>query len=128
MSPETVSSTYPREGRPIAPLPKRRLRERLSPDVAESIKYPPAPATTAPLFYYPYSINGEEDARGGLYPVDRQRSDDIERNYISRRNGEEIDSDEDYIRTFLPLCTKARFYKLFETRASAINHVFGGWL
>jgi hypothetical protein len=99
MSPETVSSTYPREGRPIAPLPKRRLRERLSPDVAESIKYPPAPATTAPLFYYPYSINGEEDARGGLYPVDRQRSDDIERNYISRRNGEEIDSDEDYHET-----------------------------
>jgi hypothetical protein len=94
MSPDTMSSIYP--DRPIRPLPKRRLRERLSPDVAESIKYPPAPATTAPLFYYPYSINGEEDARGGLYPVDRQRSDENDRNYISRRNGEEIDSDEEY--------------------------------
>lgn len=93
-SPDTMSSLYP--DRPIKPLPKRRLRERLSPDVADSIKYPPAPATTAPLFYYPYSINGEEDARGGLYPVDRQRSDENDRNYISRRNGEEIDSDEEY--------------------------------
>jgi len=94
MSPDTMSPIYP--DRPIRPLPKRRLRERLSPDVAESIKYPPAPPTTTPLFYYPYSINGEEDARGGLYPVDRPRSDELERNYISRRNGEEIDSDEEY--------------------------------
>jgi hypothetical protein len=93
-SPDTMSSLFPE--RPIKPLPKRRLRERLSPDVADSIKYPPAPATTAPLFYYPYSITGEEDARGGLYPVDRQRSDENDRNYISRRNGEEIDSDEEY--------------------------------
>ncbi len=94
MSPDTMSPIYP--DRPIRPLPKRRLRERLSPDVAESIKYPPAPPSTQPLFYYPYSINGEEDARGGVYPVDRRRSDEIERNYISRRNGEEIDSDEEY--------------------------------
>lgn len=89
-----MSPIYP--GRPIRPLPKRRLRERLSPDVAESIKYPPAPQTTTPLFYYPYSVNGEEDLRGGVYPVDRQRSEELERNYISRRNGEEIDSDEEY--------------------------------
>jgi hypothetical protein len=94
MSPDTMSSIY--LDRPIRPLPKRRLRERLSPDVAESIKYPPAPATTASLFYYPYSISGEEDARGGLYPVDRPRSNENDRNYISRRNGEEIDSDEEY--------------------------------
>lgn len=97
MSPETMSPVYP--DRPIRPLPKRRLRERLSSDVAESIKYPPAPPTTTPLFYYPYSVNGTEDeARGGSYPVDRQRADEIERNYISRRNadGEEAElSDED---------------------------------
>ncbi|KAK5635698.1 hypothetical protein RRF57_011410 [Xylaria bambusicola] len=52
MSPESSSSLLP--DRPIRPLPKRRLRERLSPDVAQSIKYPPAPQTTAPLFIYPY--------------------------------------------------------------------------
>ncbi|KAI1116743.1 hypothetical protein F5Y14DRAFT_54091 [Nemania sp. NC0429] len=52
------SSLFP--DRPIRPLPKRRLRERLSPDVAESIKYPPAPQASAPLFVYPY--NPREDS------------------------------------------------------------------
>jgi hypothetical protein len=94
MSPDTVSPLYP--DRPIRPLPKRRLRERLSPAVAESIKYPPASSPITPLFYYQYSVNEEVDARGGLYPVDRQRADEIERNYISRRNGNELDSDEEY--------------------------------
>lgn len=95
MSPDTMSPVYP--DRPIRPLPKRRLRERLSPDVAESIKYPPAPPTTTPLFYYPYSLNGEEDRpRGEQYQIDRRRADEIERNYISRRNGEDADSEEEY--------------------------------
>ncbi|KAI0112941.1 hypothetical protein F4814DRAFT_329225 [Daldinia grandis] len=56
MSPESTS-LFP--DRPIRPLPKRRLRERLSPDVADSIQYPPAPQTSAPLFVYPY--NAKED-------------------------------------------------------------------
>jgi hypothetical protein len=94
MSSETMSPTYP--GRPIKPLPKRRLRERLSPEAVETIKYPPAPSTTTPLFYYPYSTGGEEDLRGGVYPVDRQKSEEIERNYISRRNGGEVDSEDEY--------------------------------
>jgi len=95
MSPDTMSPAYP--DRPIRPLPKRRLRERLSTGVAESIKFPPAPSTTAPLFYYPYNINGsDDDARGRLFPVDRQRADEMERNYISRRNGEEVESDEEF--------------------------------
>jgi hypothetical protein len=58
MSPESSSSLFP--DRPIRPLPKRRLRERLSPDVADSIKYPPAPQTSTPLFVYPY--NSREDS------------------------------------------------------------------
>ncbi|KAI0395557.1 hypothetical protein F5Y17DRAFT_422763 [Xylariaceae sp. FL0594] len=53
MPSEPSSSLYP--DRPIRPLPKRRLRERLSPDVANSITYPPAPQTSTPLFVYPYS-------------------------------------------------------------------------
>jgi len=94
MSPDSMSPIYP--DRPIRPLPKRRLRERLSPDVADSIAYPPAPPTTKPLFYYPYSLNGEEDRpRGEQYQIDRQRADEIERNYISRRHGEDNDSEED---------------------------------
>jgi hypothetical protein len=94
MSPETISP-YP--DRPIRPLPRRPLRERLSPDVAQSIKYPPAPKTTTPLFYYGYNLpesgpNGVEEAQ---HPSERERGDEIERTYISRRNGEELDSDED---------------------------------
>ncbi|KAI1343170.1 hypothetical protein F5Y15DRAFT_225907 [Xylariaceae sp. FL0016] len=58
MSPDSTSSLFP--DRPIRPLPKRRLRERLSPDVADAIKYPPAPKSTTPLFVYPY--NAKEDA------------------------------------------------------------------
>ena len=91
-----VNSPFP--GRPIRPLPKRRLRERLSPDVAESIKYPPTPKTTTPLFYYPYTPR-EESAESGLpgsqHPSERDNADDHERNYIPRRNLEEQESDED---------------------------------
>ncbi|KAI1360728.1 hypothetical protein F5Y08DRAFT_343363 [Xylaria arbuscula] len=57
MSPESPSSLV--ADRPIRPLPKRRLRERLSPDVAQTIKYPPAPQTTTPLFLYPYHSREE---------------------------------------------------------------------
>ena len=52
-SPDTTSSMYP--DRPIRPLPKRRLRARLSPEQAESIMYPPAPPSSTPLFNFPYS-------------------------------------------------------------------------
>jgi hypothetical protein len=95
MSPDAISP-YPE--RPIRPLPKRRLRERLSPDVADSIKYPPAPKTTTPLFYHPYNIREDAGPNGVVesqHPSERERADEIERNYISRRNGDEIDSDED---------------------------------
>ncbi|KAF2087093.1 hypothetical protein K490DRAFT_73908 [Saccharata proteae CBS 121410] len=52
-SPDTVSPLYP--DRPIRPLPKRRLRNRLSPEQAESITYPQQPVTSPPLFNFPYS-------------------------------------------------------------------------
>jgi len=86
MSPDTVSSLFP--DRPIRPLPRRRLRERLSPEVADTIQYPPTPVSTAPIFYYPYGKdddpeqpvlgNGERrvDGRGGAYPDQRADSDD----------------------------------------------------
>lgn len=52
-SPDQASPIYP--DRPIRPLPKRRLRARLSPQQAESIIFPPAPPTATPLFTFPYS-------------------------------------------------------------------------
>jgi len=54
----SFSNLYP--NRPIRPLPKRRLRERLSPEVAESIKYPPS--TRIPSIFYPaYPTDIAED-------------------------------------------------------------------
>lgn len=59
-SPDTASPMYP--DRPIRPLPKRRLRDRMSPEQAETIIYPPNPPSTGPLFNFPYST-GERVSR-----------------------------------------------------------------
>ncbi|KAK4459064.1 hypothetical protein QBC42DRAFT_254747 [Cladorrhinum samala] len=50
MSADAAPTLFP--NRPIRPLPKRRLRERLPPEVAESIEYPPVPQRISPLFSY----------------------------------------------------------------------------
>jgi hypothetical protein len=60
---DTSSPIYP--DRPIRPLPKRRLRSRLSDDVAESILYPSAAPATTPLFYFPYTYTSEPSPHGG---------------------------------------------------------------
>jgi len=50
--------------RPIRPLPKRRLRSRLSEDADSSLfAAPPAPA--APLFYFPYNAYSGDTGGGG---------------------------------------------------------------
>ncbi|KAL8907315.1 MAG: hypothetical protein Q9207_001492 [Kuettlingeria erythrocarpa] len=48
---DTISPIYP--DRPIHPLPKRRLRSRVSPETAESILYTAASAPSKPLFSIP---------------------------------------------------------------------------
>ena len=50
---DTTSSIYP--DRPIRPLPKRRLRSRLSSEVVDSILYPPVSTLSKPLFQLPYN-------------------------------------------------------------------------
>ena len=89
MAADPVSSIFP--NRPIRPLPKRRLRERLSPEVADSIQYPPPPRTVAPLFPYPYPLTDENPPssfppvrRGGSYPEQQQ----------SRSNGLAVGNDD----------------------------------
>ncbi|PHH70978.1 hypothetical protein CDD80_5614 [Ophiocordyceps camponoti-rufipedis] len=78
MSADTVSSLFP--DRPIRPLPKRRLRERLSPEVAQSIKYPPTTYDTVPLFFYPpFAVKKEATgtiAAEPANPVDPGRRSD----------------------------------------------------
>ncbi len=59
-SPDTASLMYP--GRPIRPLPKRRLRDRMSPEQAESIVFPQHPPSNGRLFSFPYS-SGERGGR-----------------------------------------------------------------
>ena len=65
MSSDTVSSLFP--DRPIRPLPKRRLREKLSPEAADAIKYPPSAVEAVPLFFYP-PISSKKDTGGSNTP------------------------------------------------------------
>lgn len=87
MSPESSSSVFP--DRPIRPLPKRRLRERLSPGVADSIQYPPAPQTTAPLFVYPYNTKDDLVSLGVESPnvAHRENVAELGQEASVRRNG-----------------------------------------
>lgn len=96
----TSTSAYPnherseRPDRPIRPLPKRRLRERLSPEVADSIKYPPAPQSTPALFSYPCNVKGsflEEEVSAGV----RDFQPDFSGRQALRRNGNSAGSDVD---------------------------------
>jgi hypothetical protein len=59
-SPDTASPMYP--DRPIRPLPKRRLRDRMSPEQADDIVYPSHAPSSGPLFSFPYS-SGERGNR-----------------------------------------------------------------
>ncbi|KAJ4263791.1 hypothetical protein NW762_005824 [Fusarium torreyae] len=97
MSPDTVSSLFP--DRPIRPLPRRRLREKLSPEVADTIKYPPSTHETTPLFYYPpYTIKdeGSPPGTGPTSPAQQGRRTEAGRNYTPRRNGVGLlDGDEE---------------------------------
>ena len=99
---ETVSPIYP--DRPIRPLPKRRLRSRLSPEVANSILYPIAPHAAKPLFYLPFNettsytdgspTDGNEKGRshqaghtGGVHGRDKKNGYQFK--------GNDLDSDEE---------------------------------
>lgn len=85
-----------RTDRPIRPLPKRRLRERLSPEVADSIKYPPASQSAPALFSYPCNLKGsfleEESSAGG-----REFHSDFSGRQASRRNGAGAEGDLDEV-------------------------------
>ncbi|KAM0246988.1 hypothetical protein ACHAQJ_010016 [Trichoderma viride] len=88
MSPDAVSLLFP--DRPIRPLPKRRLRERLSPEVANSIKYPSHIHDHIPLFYYPSYTTRDDNGISALTsigPTIQHHRDDSRRSSTLRRNG-----------------------------------------
>lgn len=104
MASDTIASAsaYPnhdrneRPDRPIRPLPKRRLRERLSPEVADSIKYPPALQSAPALFSYPGPLKGsfpEDDVSAGA----RDLQPDFAGRQVLRRNGNGVGSDVDEV-------------------------------
>ncbi|KAI9883020.1 MAG: hypothetical protein M1823_005211 [Watsoniomyces obsoletus] len=65
--PDIPSPLYP--DRPIRPLPKRRLRSRLSPDRSQPLLYSPTAQEASSLFYYPYPY-AEADSQGtGFRPA-----------------------------------------------------------
>ncbi|SPN99830.1 uncharacterized protein DNG_02682 [Cephalotrichum gorgonifer] len=84
----TFSNLYP--NRPIRPLPKRRLRERLSPEAAESIRYPPSTRPTS-IFYppYPTDIPDEEYRRNEPPPAEEahDESGDEVRQFVGAGSG-----------------------------------------
>lgn len=93
MSPDTVSSLFP--DRPIRPLPRRRLREKLSPEVADTIKYPPSNNVSIPLFQYPpyparedYILKEDEALHqvGTAAAADQANQAESAKNYTPRRN------------------------------------------
>ena len=99
-SSDTTSPIYPE--RPIRPLPKRPLRSRLSPEVADSIRYPPAPPSSS--LFYPYGqatyhqsavpIKSEiEDADTALINPQKVCNGDGKNGY--RFRGSELESDEE---------------------------------
>ncbi|KAF2646215.1 hypothetical protein P280DRAFT_4606 [Massarina eburnea CBS 473.64] len=85
-SPDTASPMYP--DRPIRPLPKRRLRDRMSPEQAEHMVYPAHPPTAGPLFSFPYSTGD----RGGR--VVRQGESDHHACHCGH-NHSEVESEEE---------------------------------
>ncbi|PSN60084.1 hypothetical protein BS50DRAFT_626357 [Corynespora cassiicola Philippines] len=75
--------------RPIHPLPRRRLRSKLSPEQIQSIEYPPAPPSTGPLFNFPYSSTPERSSR----PFERSNVD--HHACHCGHNHSEVESEED---------------------------------
>ena len=95
------SSIYP--DRPIRPLPKRRLRSRLSSEVVDSILYPAAASSSKSLFQFPYKESANHvtgTSRGhiledGLCLDEEDRNGDETENDSYQFRGNEVGSDEE---------------------------------
>ena len=92
--PDIPSPLYP--DRPIRPLPKYRLRSRLSPDVADSILHPPAPSERTSLFHFPYNNVGADRVNGVREGADKSERDGNNSRMLQQlRQTSEIDLDSD---------------------------------
>ena len=99
----TMSPVYPE--RPIKPMPRRSLRDRLSPEIADTITYPPVPNASNNMVYPPYTealAQKEETAiKHALREIDNamygssqpEVDDNDKQNYQFK--GNELDSEEE---------------------------------
>ncbi|KAK4200307.1 hypothetical protein QBC40DRAFT_174280 [Triangularia verruculosa] len=91
MSADTVSTLF--AGRPIRPLPKRPLRERLSAEAASSIQYPRVPQTVPPPFTYPCPPTGANTSQVTGEPSQQSRTgSDADDPALRRANRAPLDS------------------------------------
>ncbi|KAL9018261.1 MAG: hypothetical protein Q9185_004427 [Variospora sp. 1 TL-2023] len=100
-SSDPASPIYP--DRPIHPLPRRRLRSRVSPETAESILYNAAPTSAKPLFSLPFNepvvfVNGSSpDATSdGLASGEFHRQPFSQGRHGYQFKGSDPDSDGEY--------------------------------
>lgn len=90
--PYTTSSVYP--DRPIRPLPKRRLRSRLSPEAANSILFPQSPASPTKSRTESSKILGEYKADAGEKDGIQPSTSDEKESYQFRGNQVSNGTDE----------------------------------
>jgi hypothetical protein len=86
---DTTSPVYP--NRPIRPLPKRRIRSRISDDQAKNIIYPTPPNTSSPLFGFPHSGSSPRSDQPVLPQTARATSHATQNN----QNWSELASDDE---------------------------------
>jgi hypothetical protein len=89
-SSNTTSPMHPH--RPIKPLPKRRLRARLSPEQVQSIVYPPVPQSATPLFSFPHS---PAESRASLRAERRRGESDQHACHCGGQHHGEAESEDD---------------------------------
>lgn len=86
--------------RPIRPLPKRRLRARLSHEQADSIMLPPAPLSSSPVFGSPIQNHRAVASNSFLYASEAQVpiSDSKRQGHTQAGRDEqsELDSEDDH--------------------------------
>ena len=95
-SSDLTSPLYP--DRPIRPLPKRRLRTRLSPELAQSLQYPPAPNSIKPLFYLPFNDPeslGSVSLNGMAAEIDQALAEAHEVSRLANQNGYQFRGNDD---------------------------------
>lgn len=91
-SPDTLSPVYP--DRPIRPMPKNRLKSRLSPEQAGSLIYPPDPPISSLSFNFPFGASEKADGRAVNGHGNHHYADQVAHCTCGGDHGEESEEEE----------------------------------